>query len=168
MEQTLKELLTEQGIKLEPQTPPGKTVSTLIQRGWNLIFGRKGTFLYPVHVERLGGLMVMPFEGLVTPDNEYRTTMNSSVVDVTWDLVTAHPRITEIKTTQNLVASPFTLSGAEYLEVIDGPAVGGVTIDHIPGGCHSAWVFTTSRYLSFTFSPTGAVELVIGVRSWDL
>lgn len=168
MEQTLKELLTEQGIKLEPSTPPGKTVSTLIQRGWNLIFGRKGTYLYPVHVERLGGVMVMPFEGLVTPDTTSYYELDSSTIQIEHDLTVAAPRIVEVKATQNLVASPFTMSGGEILVVIDGLVIGGTRVARIPGGCHAAWVYIESRYLSFTFDPTGAVEVYVGFRAWNL
>lgn len=168
MEQKLKDLLTEQGIALEPATPPGKTVSTLIQRGWNLLFGRKGTFLYAAHVERLGGLMVMPFEGLIAPDYCQTYTLDSTNTEYDQNFATARPRISEIRTTQALTASPYTLSSSGILFVYDGTVAAGTVIAHAHGGAQVIWVYTAAQYLGLEFIVAAAVNHRVNVRSWNL
>lgn len=168
MTQALKELLNEQGIALEPDKPPGKTVSTLIQRGWSLLFGRKGTRLYTVHVERLGGLMVMPFEGLVAPDHVNRARLDTTDTSAVFNFTTAAPRISEVKTCEALTASPFTLSGLIDTIVYDGVVDTANIIGYVPGGGHTLWALTVSQNLSVFFLGSGAVHVDVCVRSWDL
>lgn len=167
-EQELKERLAEQGIALEPATIPGKRVSSLIQRGWSLLFGRKGAFLYPARVERLGGLMVMPFDGLVAPDHVNSKRLDSTTTQQQWNFTTAAPRISEIKMAQALTASPYTLAAIAMIIVYDGVVATENITGYVPGGCHTIWVHTVSQYLS-VFNPSGlAIHIDVGVRSWDL
>lgn len=168
MEQKLQELLKEQGIALEPAMPPGKTVSSVIRRGWSLLFGRKGTYLYAARVERLGGLMVMPFEGLVMPDEARSATLDTTTTTNEFNFVTARPRIHELKISTHLTATPCNLAGDGLLRVYDGQIADSIIIAYLPCGCDTMWVFTEGQYLSIAWFPGVALELDVGLRSWDL
>lgn len=59
--------LTEEGIQLEPATPPQKRVAHFIQRAWSMMFGRRGNVLQAIYADRGGAMAIasVPLSDLV-------------------------------------------------------------------------------------------------------